>query len=120
MALLDKIFKEDFRLSRGQASLIKREANVLSAVENRFAVFPRTIPFRPVYGGSLKRYSNEPLTKELENKLVKEIRDQLASERRVKVVRKISIDSQQSGELKISVEAVLIGQRDNLQFDIVI
>lgn len=120
MAVQDRIFKQDFRLSRGKASLISREQNVLSAVEHRFAVFPRSVPFRPAYGGNLKRYSNEPLTKELEHKIVKEVRSQMERERRVKTVRKISIDSQDSGELRISVELVILGQRDTQRFQVVI
>ena len=118
--IIDRIFKQDFRLSNGRARLITREANVLSAIEHRFSVFARSVPFRPIYGASLKRYSNEPMTKELEHRVVKEVRDQLARERRVKTVRKISIDSLNSGELKISVEVVLLGQRDNLIFQVVI
>lgn len=118
--ILNRIFKQDFRLNRGRASIIHREDNVLSAIEHRFAVFARSIPFRPVYGGNLKRYSNEPLTKELEHKLVLEIRTQLERERRIKTVRRISIDSKDNGEIVISVEVVLLGSRDNLQFQTVI
>lgn len=118
--ILNRIFKQDFRLTRGRASLLNREDNVLSAIENRFGVFSRSIPFRPAYGGNLKRYSNEPLTKELEHKLVSEIRTQLERERRIKTVRKITIDSRDNGEVVISVEAVLIGSKDSLQFQTVI
>ena len=118
--ILNRIFKEDFRLSRGTARLIQREENVLSAIEHRFSVFLRSIPFRPVYGTNLKRYSNEPVTKELEHRIVKEIREQMDRERRVKTVRRIRIDSQDNGEIKISVEVVLLGQRDAREFQIVI
>ena len=120
MALLDQIFKQDFRLSRGQARLISRDENIQSALENRFAVFPRSIPFRSRYGGNLKRYSNEPMTKELEHQIVKEIREQMTRERRVKTVRRITIDSQDNGELIIKVEVVLLGQKDALEFQTVI
>ena len=120
MAILDRIFKQDFRLSRGTARLISRNDNVLSALENRFATTPRSIPFRPVYGSSLKRYSNEPITKELENKIIEEIKTQLRRERRVRLIRQISIDSTNDGNMRINVQCILLGQKDTSQFEVVI
>ena len=120
MAILDGIFRQDFRLSRGNASLLRGADNVRSALQNRFAVFPLSVPYRPVYGSSLKRYSNEPLTLELENQIVKEIRTQVERDPRVKSVRKISITSTAEGELRAEVEIVLLGNADNFQFEVVI
>ena len=120
MAILDRVFKQDFRLSRGKANLISQEDNVLSAIEHRFSVFAKSIPFRPAYGGNLKRYSNEPMTKELQNKLVKEVNTQISRERRIKAVRKISIDTRDNGEIVINVEIVMLGRTDSQQFQVVI
>ena len=117
---LDRIFKQDFRLASGRANLITRTENVRSALENRFSTFLLAIPFRPAYGSILKRYSNNPLTPELEHKIVKEIRNQISREKRIKTIRKININSDDSGTLKIEVEAILVGNKENLEFNIVI
>ena len=120
MAILDRIFKQDFRLSKGTANLISQSDNVLSAIEHRFSVFAKSIPFRPAYGGNLKRYSNEPMTKELQNKIVKEVQNQIGREKRVKAVRKISIDNKDSGEIVVNVEVIMLGNTDSQQFQVVI
>ena len=120
MAILDRVFKQDFRLSRGSASLISRQDNVLSAIENRFSVFFRSIPFRPVYGGGLKEYSNRPMTKALAHKVVQHIREQIGRERRVRDIRRISINTQDDGSMRIEVDVLILGQQDSSQFQVVI
>ena len=120
MAILDRIFKQDFRLSRGSANLISRHDNVLSAIENRFSVFLKSIPFRPSYGGSLKEYSNKPLTKGLEHRIVQHVREQLGRERRVKDVRSISVNTQDGGLIRIDVEVIILGQIKSSRFQVVI
>ena len=120
MAILDRIFKQDFRLSHGRATLINRFENVRSAIEHRFSVYPLSIPFRPAYGAQLKRYSNEPLTIELEQQIIKEIRNQMTREKRIKTIRKITVNSTDEGSLKIEVDVILLGTQEALQFNIVI
>ena len=120
MSIIDDIFREDFRLSQGVPRTIRRRENVKNALENRFAVSKGSIPFRPSYGANLKRYSNEPVTKELENTLIKEVEEQILRDPRVKNIRKIIFSSNQEGLVQINIEINLVGERDNFQFRVVI
>ena len=120
MAILDQIFRRDFRLSGGRALQLTGKANVKDALKNRFAVFPRSIPFRPDYGTNLKRYSNEPITKELEHQIVKEVREQVERDPRVRIARKITLNTSQEGLIEIDVEVVLVGDQENINFQVVI
>ena len=120
MAILDQIFRRDFRIGPAGVNEITGKANVRSALRNRFSVFPASVPFRPIYGSALKRFHNEPMTRELENQIVKEVREQIQRDRRVKNVRKITINSSQDGTLKVDVEVILLGEIENLNFDVVI
>ena len=120
MAILDRIFRRDFRLKNGKVQQLTGKTNVRDALKNRFSVFPGSIPFRPNYGTNLKRFSNEPMTKELEHQIVKEVREQVERDPRVNIVRKITINTTQEGLLEIDVEVVLVSEDENINFRVIV
>ena len=118
--LLDQVFRRDFRLSSGRVSELTGGENVKDAIKNRFAVFSGAIPFRPQYGTNLKKYSNEPITKELENLIVQEVRLQVERDPRIQLVRKITIDTNTDGLVQVEFEAVLVGENEDINVKVVI
>lgn len=120
MAILDQVFRRDFRLNGGKVQELTGAENVKEALKNRFSVFTGSIPFRGTYGTNLKKYSNEPMTKELEYQIIKEVREQAESDPRIQIVRKITIDTNQEGLLLLEIEAVLVGESEDINVKVVI
>jgi len=119
MAILDQIFRRDFRLKDGKVFHVTGRNNVREALEHRFSVSQKSIPFRPNYGVNLKRFSNEPMTRELEHQIVKEVREQVEKDPRVRIVRKITINIFQNGLLQCEIEAILVSENENLNFKVI-
>lgn len=122
MAVLDTIFKEDFRVfsSEGDVTVIKRRENVESALAHRLSTFKGSVPFRPNYGAEIKRFINEPFTHELQHQIVKEVREQVLRETRVKSIQKIEIDNNNQGRILVEVEVLLVGEQDLAHFSVII
>lgn len=121
MHLIDRIFRRDFVIDNiGRVTHVVGVDNVKLALRNRFSVYPGLIPYRPQYGTLLKKYSGEPLTRELENQLEKEVRQSIERDSRVKLVRQTRITSTQDGLIQIEVEIVIVGNDSNINFQVVI
>lgn len=120
MANIDRIFRIDRRINQDGVYTISRSENVKDALKNRFSVFPRTVPFRPDYGVNLKRFQDEPLTSDLESRIIKEVRVQILRDPRVKAIRAMNIRKEDTGEIEIEAEVILVGEDDQINFRVLI
>ena len=88
MAIIDRIFRIDARIDRaGKPFFLNGKENVRSAVENRFAVFQKSIPFLPRYGAILKKYQGRNLDPDTINQVRQEVNNQLLRDTRVESIK---------------------------------
>lgn len=117
---IDNIFKRDFRVMQdGRIQELTGRQNMKSSIENRFSVLRRSVPFRPNYGANLSRYQNEPMTSDLIQEILKEVRSQVLRDSRVAQIRAINLRTETEGIIEVDVEILLIGSRENLALRLV-
>ena len=112
-------FLSDYRVSRtGSVNVLQGSDNVRSAIENRLSVSRGSIPFRPEYGILLKQYQNEPLTRELKDRIIEDLTAQIRRDDRVRLVKSIDVRSETDGTLFIYMDLVLTGSNTILGVEV--
>ena len=117
---LDFVYKRDFRPTlTGQVKELIGASNVRSALQNRLATFPGSIPFRPSYGANLKAYQNMPLSAKNRDQIVQDVQEQILRDPRVQSIRKVDVRTTEAGLISISVGILLQGSNEPQNVEVV-
>ena len=122
MAILDRVFREDARISpSGDPFFLTRARNVRSAVENRFSTFFNSVVFLRGYGASLKKFAGESITSDLFDRIEAEVRTNIKRDFRISGLDSLEIEAdERTGELKVRISFRLISSREISTAEVVI